>query len=211
MKRTWILIIVVVMIAVFSACGKNAGDANNASNGNKQAENSNREHSEMNHSGSGKVPAGLKEETNPAYKPGSQAVIQDDHMPGMKGAIATIVGAYKTTAYTVDYTPANGGEKVSGHKWVIQQEIKDAGEKELQPGAQVILDADHMPGMMGATAEIVSAEQTTVYMVDYTPTNGGAPVKNHMWVTESELSPTESKSTSDNSNNNAGDMQGMNR
>ncbi|CAM3190986.1 YdhK family protein [Paenibacillus lupini] len=177
MKRTTILIMIaIVMIAVLSACGKNAV-------------NSNMEHSEMNHSGSGEVPAGLKEEINPTYKTGSQAVIQDDHMPGMKGATATIVGAYKTTAYVVDYTPTNGGEKVNDHKWVIQQEIKDAGEKDLQPGAQVILDADHMPGMKGATGEIVSAEKTTVYMVDYTPTTGGAPVKNHMWVTESELSP----------------------
>ncbi|WP_201007544.1 YdhK family protein [Paenibacillus glycanilyticus] len=197
MKKSWILIIAIVMIAGLSACGNNAG-------------NSNMEHSAMSHSGSGEIPAGLKEEPNPTYKPGSQAVIQEGHMPGMKGAVATIVGAYKTTAYVVDYTPTNGGEKVSGHKWVIQQEMKDAGEKELQPGAQVVLNADHMPGMMGATAEIVSAEQTTVYMVDYTPTNGGAPVKNHMWVTESELSPAKSKSTSGNSENSTDGMQGMN-
>jgi hypothetical protein len=44
-----------------------------------------------------------------------------------------------------------------------------------------------MEGMKGATAEIDSAEETTVYMVDYTPTNGGEEVKNHKWVTESEL------------------------
>lgn len=44
-----------------------------------------------------------------------------------------------------------------------------------------------MPGMKGATATIDSAEQTTVYMVDYTPTTGGEPVKNQKWVTGSEL------------------------
>jgi hypothetical protein len=43
--------------------------------------------------------------------------------------------------------------------------------------------------MKGATAEIDSAEKTTVYMVDFTPTTGGEEVKNHQWVTESELSP----------------------
>lgn len=145
----------------------------------------------MNHSGSGEIPTGLQEEANPTYKPGSQAVIQDDHMPGMKGAVATIVGAYNTVAYVVNYSPTDGGEKVTNHKWVIQQEIKDAGEEALKPGDQVMLDADHMKGMKGASAEIVSAEQTTVYMVDYTPTTGGAPVKNHRWVTESELSPAE--------------------
>lgn len=41
--------------------------------------------------------------------------------------------------------------------------------------------------MKGATAEIESAEQTTVYMVDYTPTDGGEVVTNHKWVTEEEL------------------------
>jgi hypothetical protein len=35
---------------------------------------------------------------------------------------------------------------------------------------------------------IDSAEHTTVYMVDYMPTTGGEMVKNHKWVTESELS-----------------------
>lgn len=42
--------------------------------------------------------------------------------------------------------------------------------------------------MKGAKATIDSAEKTTVYMVDYEPTTGGDPVKNHMWVTGSELS-----------------------
>jgi hypothetical protein len=45
-----------------------------------------------------------------------------------------------------------------------------------------------MKGMKGATGKIDSAEKTTVYTVDYTPTTGGEKVKNHKWVTESELS-----------------------
>lgn len=45
-----------------------------------------------------------------------------------------------------------------------------------------------MKGMDGATAVIDSAENTTVYMIDYTPTDGGTKVSNHKWVTESELS-----------------------
>ncbi len=45
-----------------------------------------------------------------------------------------------------------------------------------------------MKGMKGAKATIDSAEKTTVYMVDYTPTTGGKKVKNHKWVTESALS-----------------------
>ncbi|NRS19318.1 DUF1541 domain-containing protein [Brevibacillus sp. HB1.2] len=32
------------------------------------------------------------------------------------------------------------------------------------------------------------AEQTTVYMLDYTPTTGGEVMKNHKWFVGSELS-----------------------
>lgn len=106
----------------------------------------------------------------------------------MKGAEATIAGAYDTTVYTLSYTPTTGGERVTNHKWIIHEEIKDAGEQPIEPGTEVTLDADHMEGMEGAKAVIESAEQTTVYMIDYTPTNGGEKVTNHKWVTESELS-----------------------
>ena len=149
------------------------------------------DHSNMNHSGSGEVPENLKESENPTYEVGSKAIIQEGHMEGMKGAEATIVGAYDTTAYTISYTPSTGGERVENHKWVIHEEIVDAGEVPLQPGAEVTINADHMEGMEGVTAVIDSAEETTVYMIDFTPTTGGEKVKNHKWVTESELSPVE--------------------
>ena len=141
----------------------------------------------MNHSSTGEVPEGLKKADNPTYEVGSQAIIETDHMEGMKGAEATIVGAYDTTAYIISYTPTSGGDRVENHKWVIHEEMKDAGDQILEPGTKVTTEADHMAGMEGATAEIESAESTTVYMVDYTPTSGGEPVKNHKWVTESEL------------------------
>ena len=57
----------------------------------------------------------------------------------------------------------------------------------MKPGDEATLAADHMEGMDGATATIDSAEDTTVYMVDFTPTTGGEPVTNHKWVTEEEL------------------------
>lgn len=148
------------------------------------------DHGSMNHSGSGEVPEGLKAAENPTYPVGTQALIETDHMPGMKGAKATIVGAYDTTVYTISYTPTNGGPEVKNHKWVIQEELKDAGKEPLQPGTEVVVNADHMEGMEGATAVIDSAEQTTVYMVDFTSTTG-EEVKNHKWVTESELSPVQ--------------------
>lgn len=145
------------------------------------------DHSTMNHSGSAEVPEGLKEAQNPTYPVGSNAIIQADHMPGMKNAEATIVGAYDTTVYTVTYTSTTGGEPVKNHKWVIHEEIEDAGEAPLEPGTEVTLNADHMEGMKGTTALIDSAEETTVYMVDFTSTTG-EQVTNHKWVTENELS-----------------------
>ncbi|WP_245890069.1 YdhK family protein [Rummeliibacillus pycnus] len=144
---------------------------------------------DINHSNTGIVPNGVKKATNPTYPVGSQVTINANHVEGMNGAKATIVGAYDTIAYAVTYTPTTGGAVVKNHKWVIQEEIRSADNKTLQPGAKVTLEADHLPGMKGAMATIDSGKKTTVYMVNYTPTNGGAEVKNHKWLIESELSP----------------------
>ncbi len=77
---------------------------------------------EMNHSNSNAVPKGLKVAENPAFPIGSKAIINADHMPNMKGAEATIVGAYDTTVYMVNYTSTTG-EKVTNHKWLIESEL----------------------------------------------------------------------------------------
>ncbi|MCM3089006.1 YdhK family protein [Bhargavaea ginsengi] len=140
------------------------------------------------HSSSGEVPEGLKEAENPKFPVDSTAMMHADHMPGMNGVEATISGAFETTAYSVTYTPTDGGEPVKDHKWVIHEELENPGEAPLEPGTEVTLAADHMPGMNGATATIDSAEQTTVYMVDFVPSDSDEEVKNHKWVTEDELS-----------------------
>lgn len=57
------------------------------------------------------------------------------------------------------YTPVTGGERVENHKWVIQERIKDANDKELESGTEVTIEANHMKGMKGAIAEIDSAEK----------------------------------------------------
>lgn len=49
------------------------------------------------------------------------------------------------------------------------------------------LEARHMEGMEGATATIDDAVTSTVYMIDYQPTDGGEVVRNHKWLTEEEL------------------------
>lgn len=193
------LLFVTLSILVLGACSSNNGEKteNNENQSDQEKmeekeEMDDMDHGEMNHSGSGEVPEGLKEAENPKYAVGSNALLETDHMPGMKGAEATIQGAYDTVVYTVTYTPTNGGEKVKNHKWVIHEEVENLREEPYKQGDdEVVLNANHMEGMDGAKAAIDSAEETTVYMVDYTPTDGGEEVKNHKWVTESELSSKE--------------------
>ncbi|MCM2534476.1 YdhK family protein [Neobacillus pocheonensis] len=190
-KKFLVGIVTLILMLALSACSsssnQNSSDKKRITDHKNMKMDKNMDMGDMK-SGSAEVPKGLKVAQNPTFKVGSKAVIKADHMEGMNGAEVTIVGAYDTTAYAVTYTPTNGGPEVKNHKWVIQEEIKDAGTEPLKPGTKVTLDADHMEGMMGAKGTIDSAEHTTVYMVDYTPTTGGSPVKNHKWVTESELS-----------------------
>lgn len=144
----------------------------------------------MDHSGSGEIPDDLEEAQDPKYAVGTQAIITTDHMTGMKDAEATIVGAYDTTVYAVSYTPS-GGAPVENHKWVIHEELENAGGEPFQEGDEVVLDADHMQGMDGVTATVDSAQQTTVYMIDFNAMDSGEKVTNHKWVTEDELIPVE--------------------
>lgn len=174
MKKQLYLFIIAAALTL-SACG------NDNSYGNKIME-------DTSHSSSSDVPENLKVTENPTFEIGSKAIIQADHMEGMKEATATIVGAFDTTAYIVSYRPTTGGFPVTNHKWIIHEEIKKAADKPYESGSEVIMEADHMKDMKGATAQINAAEQTTVYMIDYTPTTGGDKVKNHKWVTEDELS-----------------------
>lgn len=140
------------------------------------------------HSSSGEVPEDLQEAENPTFPVGSEVMMHADHMPGMDGVEATVSGAFDTVAYSVTYTPTDGGEPVEDHKWVVHEELENPDEAPLDPGSEVTLNADHMPGMEGATATIDSAVETTVYMVDFVPTDSDEVVKNHKWVTEDELS-----------------------
>jgi len=193
MKKIHLIILTSLLAILLAACTSNNEETteNNEDTNTNTAKHSEMDHSEMNHSSSGEVPVGLKEAENPTYKVGSQAILETDHMEGMKGAEATIAGAYDTEVYAVSYTPTTGGDIVENHKWIIHEEIEDAGDTPFKPGEEVVLNADHMEGMNGAEAVIDSVEETTVYMVDYIPATGGEEVKNHKWVTESELSPIE--------------------
>lgn len=205
MKKQKVVLGISSMLLIFllSACA-NGGEPSqneNADNETETQENVNNseeesdstgemDHSEMNHSG-GEVPQGLSEAENPTYPVGSKVILHADHMAGMNGAEATVSGAFDTTVYSVTYTPTTGGEPVEDHKWVVHEEIENPSEESYKPGDQVVLNAEHMKGMDGATATIDTANQTTVYMVDYTDKETGEKITNHMWVTEDELSPVE--------------------
>ncbi|MDN6626966.1 MAG: YdhK family protein [Pisciglobus halotolerans] len=155
----------------------------------KESENTN-EMEEMEHNDSGEIPAELQEAKNPLYPVGDTVTIHTDHMAGMDGADGTVVGAFDTVAYEVTYKSKKDDSLVKNHRWVIKEEIPKARnqEKPLSEGTEVTLEAEHMEGMEGASATIDSAEDTTVYMIDYQPTTGGEVVKNHKWVVEDELS-----------------------
>ncbi|KWW43102.1 hypothetical protein AU359_00082 [Micrococcus luteus] len=135
----------------------------------------------------GPAPEGIETAASPTYPVGTEVTLTADHMEGMDGADATITGAYDTYTYAVDFTPTTGGEPVKDHKWVVQQEIKDAGEERLADGTEVTLEAEHMEGMKGAKATIASSTEETVYMVDYD--SDGMTMTNHKWVVESEIKP----------------------
>lgn len=145
-------------------------------------------HSSMEHPmDGGPAPAGIEKAVSAKYPVGTEVKLTADHMEGMDGAKATIVGAYDTYTYAVNFTPTTGGEPIKDHKWVVQQELKDAGDQRLADGTEVTLEAEHMKGMKGAKTTIASSTDETVYMVDYEA--GGMKMTNHKWVVESEIQP----------------------
>ena len=135
----------------------------------------------------GPAPEGIAEASEPTYPVGTEVQLTADHMEGMEGATATISGAFDTYTYSVNYTPAGGGDPVTDHKWVVQEEIEDAGDARLADGTEVTLLAEHMEGMEGVKAIIASSTDETVYMVDYE--TDGMKMTNHTWVVESEIQP----------------------
>lgn len=145
-------------------------------------------HGETDHpADGGPVPEGMAETADPEYPVDTEVILTADHMDGMDGATATVVGAYDTYTYSVDFTPTSGGALIEDHRWVVQEEIRDAGDQRLPDGTEVTLAADHMDGMDGAAATIASSTEETVYVVDYEA--DGMTMTNHKWVVESEMEP----------------------
>ena len=135
----------------------------------------------------GPAPEGIAAAEDPEFPVGTEVTLTADHMEGMEGATATISGAFDTTTYSVSFTPTDGGEPVTDHKWVVHEELESPGEAPLAEGTEVVITADHMAGMDGAEATVDSATDQTVYMVDYEA--DGMMMTNHKWVVESEIEP----------------------
>lgn len=57
-------------------------------------------------------------------KDGTEVTLAADHMPGMKGAEATIDSSTNETVYMVDVD--TDGMTMTNHKWVVEDEIKPA-------------------------------------------------------------------------------------
>ncbi|HDH5932100.1 TPA: DUF1541 domain-containing protein [Staphylococcus aureus] len=172
--------IIVASGLVLSACSTGSKEENNGSKDQKEEEH-------MEHKSESKAPDDMKRTDDSKFKKGDEVTITAGHMPGMKNAEATVKGAYETYAYVVSYTPTNGDEKVSNHKWVVNEEVADAPENGFKKGDTVKLEADHMPGMKGSEAKIDDVNKTTVYVVDYRSTENDKMVKNHKWMTSNEL------------------------
>ncbi|WP_010238261.1 YdhK family protein [Clostridium arbusti] len=78
-------------------------------------------------------------------------------------------------------------------------------------GTSVIINTDHMKGMKGAKGTVSGVYKTTVYAIDYTPSDGGTEVKNHRWVIKEELedSSSENYAVGDELTLKSGHMSGM--
>ena len=171
-----------------AGCSTTTDDQAPAASQHEEAHSDHEGHEDMDHpADGGPVPEGMTEAADPEYPVGTEVTLTADHMDGMNGATATVVGAYDTYTYAIDYTPTGGGGPVTDHKWVVQEELEDAGEDRLDDGTEVTVTAAHMEGMDGATATIATSTDETVYVVDYEA--DGMEMTNHKWVVESEMQP----------------------
>ena len=133
----------------------------------------------------------LSPAASPAYPVGTDALITADHMPGMKGAVARISGAFDTVLYAINYTRSDTAEVIKDHRWVIQEEIEGHGEVPYKAGDEVTLLPGHISGMggEGVQAKIAEVMPGVAYMVDFTPGDGTQRVLNHQWLSQEELLP----------------------
>lgn len=193
-KKPVTLVYILLTILVLAACGNSDTKKVNKNINlapddhlNMETKHSVTDNTDVEDYNSGIVLPNIKKASTPAYPVGSRVAVLATHKEGMKGAKGTIVGAYDSTAYQVDYAKTSDVREVMGYKWIVQEEIQKSKDKLLQPGEHITLEADHLPGMKGARARIITGKKTNVYMINYQPTTGEAKERNYKWVIESEL------------------------
>ncbi len=106
---------------------------------------------------------------------------------------STIENTTDTAENTNDVTE-NESSNESGHGDMEHDEsgdlpegIKEAENPAYPVGSQVVIQNDHMPGMMGASGTVVGVFDTVAYEVTYQDTKTGETVANHKWVIHEEL------------------------
>ncbi|HHM3654887.1 TPA: YdhK family protein [Staphylococcus aureus] len=110
-------------LLILSACSNN--DEKDKDTNDQKSE------SHMKHNDESKVPEDMKSTNEGEFKVGDKVTITAGHMPGMKGAEATVKGATanidnvkKTTVYVVDYKSKDNGKIIKNHKWMTGNELK---------------------------------------------------------------------------------------
>ncbi len=76
---------------------------------------------------------------------------------------------------------------------IVPSNVKKAENPTYPVGSRIIINANHMEGMQGAKGTVIGAYDTIAYTVSYTPTKGGAEVKNHKWVIQEEIKKSDDK------------------
>lgn len=188
MKRRWKMgAITLTAFLMLTACKDESGENMTHEETMQGETGESTEHAQMNSAMLAELPEELREAENPTFPIGSNVLISAEYTGGEEAVEGTVVGAYETAAYMVSYEPSTGGENVENYKWVIHEELEEAGPDLFARGEKVVLNASHMPGMHGANAYIEAVEATTVYMVDYAQ-SAGEKETNHKWIVEEELS-----------------------
>ena len=112
MKKMTKLVFASLGIIVFLGACSNQSESNNSKSTNEESTST--ASSEMNSmegmNHEGMVPSSMKDAANPKFPVGSNVILLGDHMEGMKGANAQVVGAFDTTMYEVSYEPKLGDQ-----------------------------------------------------------------------------------------------------
>lgn len=83
--------------------------------------------------------------------------------------------------------PALAHEGMDHHAVTPTDTFTPAEDPAYPVGTEVIMIADHMPGMAGAAARVSGAFDTVLYAINYTNADTGEEVLWHRWVIHEEI------------------------